>query len=824
MEDNIHLTQEEDSNKEVKSEFKYFPFFNNKQPVFVLFLVGIIFYCTSLYNEYALDDGIIIHQNDYVLKGARGIKDILSSDVYESFYRRMNAEDQLQGGRYRPLSVVSFALEQELIGTYRTGKYLQVEDLNKNGKLDNEEVEYIVESSEKASTNIVVNKNKSPFDDTDRKRTNYEYNNFEDLNGDGVAQQEECFNCWDLNRNFQNDASEDLNKDGVFNEIDCQVKGAFLRHFNNVWLYVLSCIFLYILFRNYFFKDNQDLAFLAALIFLTHPIHSEVVANVKSRDDIFSLLFISLTFIYAFKFVETKKVRTLILCAIMSFLALLSKEFGLLVLILLPIAFFVFNKEKIEWKGFLIPLVGFSVIGFLMIWMAIEKTYGGLPSIIVYMSGLLLYVLMIFMAYRKEMQQKNLNTVMICLQAITLLYLAMRLQSVNMSPGVPDTEILNNPYLLANAQEAFATKVVVLMKYITLLILPHPLISDYSFDTFKYSNFADASFILSSILQLVLLFVGIRLTLKRHVLGFAIMCYFVFMFLVTNFIFPIGATMGERLLFHSSIGFAIILAWFVLKWLDGLDGWQFKTKRTVLLSVITVVIVLYGCKTWERNWDWKNDVTLFLKDVKNAPNSVLVLGNAGARWIDLADTKEITGKTLPGQDSTVFNDYNGQLKITNEELTVSGFKNKREAALNKGIGYLKHAIELHPRYVNGYLNLGLAQFKLGNDKDAIFYWQNAKYLYPDNPYLNYYYSVYSGILKSRAVEASKKGDYEEAILQLCYLTIIKPNEAEAWYLFGKAHQQNKNPNRAKLCFEKALLINPEYREAKREKAVADSIK
>ncbi len=86
----------------------------------IIGIVGFVFYITSINGEYALDDGIIIHQNDHVIKGVRGIKDIMTRDAYESFYRRMCATDQLAGGRYRPLSVVSFALEQEIIGSYRT--------------------------------------------------------------------------------------------------------------------------------------------------------------------------------------------------------------------------------------------------------------------------------------------------------------------------------------------------------------------------------------------------------------------------------------------------------------------------------------------------------------------------------------------------------------------------------------------------------------------------------------------------------------------------------------------------------------------------------
>ncbi len=85
---------------------------------------------------------------------------------------------------------------------------------------------------------------------------------------------------------------------------------------------------------------------------------------------------------------------------------------------------------------------------------------------------------------------------------------------------------------------------------------------------------------------------------------------------------------------------------------------------------------------------------------------------------------------------------NGTLKITDEEVKQGGYRNKREAALYKGIKFLKHAIELHPRYVNGYLNLGLAHFKLRKDFEALYYWKMAERLYPNNPYLRNYYMVY----------------------------------------------------------------------------------
>src|ERR1041384_4682579 len=91
------------------STFSLFPFSSARIAYIVLGVIGFIFYVNTVNNEFALDDGIIIHKNEYVMKGSKGIKDIMTHDAYYSFYRQMNAEDQLAGGRYRPLSVVTFA-------------------------------------------------------------------------------------------------------------------------------------------------------------------------------------------------------------------------------------------------------------------------------------------------------------------------------------------------------------------------------------------------------------------------------------------------------------------------------------------------------------------------------------------------------------------------------------------------------------------------------------------------------------------------------------------------------------------------------------------
>jgi tetratricopeptide (TPR) repeat protein len=791
---------------ELSKTYKYFTFLNHKLAMIIIGIVGFVFYITSINGEYALDDGIIIHQNDHVIKGFRGVKDIMTRDAYESFYRRMCATDQLAGGRYRPLSVVSFAIEQQIIGNYRTGLYMKVEDSNRNGVLDKEMVNYT-----------------SPCG---RPETNYEYNDFVDVNGDGQAQPNECYNCWDLNKNFQNEWDEDLNVDGIFNEVDCQVYGAKIRHFNNIWTFALGCMLLFLVFSRYFFRTNQDLAFLAALLFTMHPIHSEAIANVKSRDEIFSLIFVSLTFLYSFRYVETKKVKDLFWASFLFLLALLSKEYAIMLLFLIPLAVYSFTDNDFDVKTFFDTkefketlYVGLTFVFCAVMMLYLKRDFdmhalpGAKPIKSFWIFPFIYVGIGIFILGANK--RNNFHKLMAWFYFVMLFYLAMRLVAVKLKPGVPDTEILNNPYLLANGEERFATKGYVLLKYLILQAFPKTLSSDYSYATIAYRHFTSWDFILSIILHLSMVYFAIKLTLKKHILGFALMTYIIFALMIGNVLMDIGATMGERLIFHSSIGFCIGAAYLILQGFDKLQNINFNTRKFALFGLTLLITFLFGCKTWERNWDWKNDVTLFLKDVRTMPHSVLVLGNAGARWVDLADTKEVTGKQVPGQDSTRFNDYNGTLVITPEDLKEFNTTDRRVAALNKGIKFLKHAVELHPRYVNGYLNLGLASFKLRNDFDALYYWKNAERLYPNNPYLRNYYQVFSNDLKSRGAAAFNRGRMDSAAMAYNKWTILSPGDAEGWYNLGGAYFNTQKFALAKRAWERALQINPNYNEVKK---------
>ena len=71
-------------------------------------LLAVLLYANTIGNQFALDDGLVLNDNAYVLKGIAGIPDILTHD---SFHGAVGETDKLSGGRYRPLSLVTLAVE-----------------------------------------------------------------------------------------------------------------------------------------------------------------------------------------------------------------------------------------------------------------------------------------------------------------------------------------------------------------------------------------------------------------------------------------------------------------------------------------------------------------------------------------------------------------------------------------------------------------------------------------------------------------------------------------------------------------------------------------
>jgi len=85
----------------------------NKKIYLILFIFTFLLYGNTLTHDFALDDAIVITDNDFTKKGIRGIPDILTNDTFTGFFGVK--KNLVSGGRYRPLSLVLFAIEYQLL-------------------------------------------------------------------------------------------------------------------------------------------------------------------------------------------------------------------------------------------------------------------------------------------------------------------------------------------------------------------------------------------------------------------------------------------------------------------------------------------------------------------------------------------------------------------------------------------------------------------------------------------------------------------------------------------------------------------------------------
>lgn len=87
-------------------------------------------------------------------------------------------------------------------------------------------------------------------------------------------------------------------------------KNPFIGHLWNLLFYAIIGLLIFELIRRFSPRKRIDwtiIAFVSALLFVAHPVHTEVVANIKGRDEIMTLLGALISLITAIKAFQTKK-------------------------------------------------------------------------------------------------------------------------------------------------------------------------------------------------------------------------------------------------------------------------------------------------------------------------------------------------------------------------------------------------------------------------------------------------------------------------------------------------------------------------------------
>ncbi|HVA97961.1 MAG TPA: tetratricopeptide repeat protein, partial [Bacteroidia bacterium] len=486
-------------------------------------------------------------------------------------------------------------------------------------------------------------------------------------------------------------------------------------HLINIILYGFCSIVLFLLLLD-FFPEQPLISIAASLLFIAHPLHTEVVANIKSRDEILSFLFLCLTLCYTLKYAKSDLKKYFFYGCIFYFLALFSKENGITFLAIIPLTIYFFT-DKTNIKTCLKKSVPFFVTAFI--------------------------------------------------------YLALRTYMVGLG-AKSSSDIMENPFVNATFFERMATISCISGKYLWMLIFPFPLSSDYSFNQIPIINWTSLKALIPFLIFLFLLIWAIKNAKQKHPVSYGILFFFITYSIVSNVFFNIGAPMGERFLFLPSLGFCIAIAW-LLNYFSMKKN-PLKNKFSVPITLfISAVLLIFSVETIARNKDWKNNITLFSTDVNTVPNSAKVhyyYGNSILiKALKLPDGEVKTNmlekskseflksveinpkfytsfynlglifKTENNPDSAIYY-LQKVLALSPQHILTQGLLGsiygKEKGDFDKAILYLKKAVLFNPQDLGSWENLGIAYAMKKNFPDALNAFQHAQQLNPTDAqaYLN----------------------------------------------------------------------------------------
>jgi tetratricopeptide (TPR) repeat protein len=129
--------------------------------------------------------------------------------------------------------------------------------------------------------------------------------------------------------------------------------------------------------------------------------------------------------------------------------------------------------------------------------------------------------------------------------------------------------------------------------------------------------------------------------------------------------------------------------------------------------------------------------------------------------------------------------------------------------IKKGIFHLEHSVRIHKKYVNGYLNLGVAYFKLKDFERAEEYWAKAKAIYPNNPLLKRNFDLLAATYFNQGMSIGAK-NIEKAIQLMEKAVSINPSNVEYWYNIGGACFTIKQYDKARNAWTQALNLKPDH--------------
>lgn len=544
-----------------------------------------------------------------------------------------------------------------------------------------------------------------------------------------------------------------------------------VSHLGNVILYAFTGFFLCLLLMNVFKKIHPFFSFIVTLLFMAHPVHTEVVANIKSRDEI--LAFLNL---------------------IIALLLLLKSAFS-------------FNSPFLKKKDRSERASSSKDKG--MIFLSCIFFYFALLSKETAMTGLLIAPLMLYFFGNFTIKQSLLKAIPFLI--MILLFQMQKYAMIGTISGAIPKDIVNYPYKEANAK--LSSAFLILVQSLKLSIFPHPLSYDYSYNQIPAGSFGSPKVLLGILIAGFLAYFSFKGLTKKSLLAFGVLVFCLTLAPALAFVFLRGGIFAERFLYAPSLGFCIVLVWvFGFKLRDA--NFKFSESRSYIVYCISYIVLfsLYSFKTITRNAVWHDNMTLFSTDVHASPNSCQVRRHYGSELINLGIAEKDPQKKLEW-----FNKGTSQLREglrINPHFGDAFFKlgvayQTVKPNTDSAIFYYTRAIQEAPGYALSYNNLGILYETLGKQELASYYYNRAADV---NPYFP------DGV---RNLDAHKKKTGLDIRIfptsanldSLANATPETNRDFRFYYKLGTDYASKGDYVNAARCLDKSTQLNPTFVDA-----------
>lgn len=421
-------------------------------------------------------------------------------------------------------------------------------------------------------------------------------------------------------------------------------------------------------------------------------------------------------------------------------------------------------------------------------------------------------------------------------------------------------QLVDNPLIGAGFWTARFTAVKVIGSYLWLFLWPAHLSADYSYAAVKLATGEDFKAWIALGVCLAAGVLSIRWYSKHKPLFFFAVFFFVALIPASNLLILIGSIMAERFVYLPSVGLAGCLAAALFELHKKFAVARPSVARAAWVAMCVLCLAL-AARTYARNLDWSDEISLWSSASPQSFKAHLNLGNALMRVPDrlpdavaeyqaavhidpdLPELHNNLGNALaklPGRIPEAVAEYRAALRIkpayADAHNNLGAVLAKLPGQLPEAIAEYQAALRIDPNNVDAHSNLGSALSQIpGRLPEAISEYQAALRIKPDYAEVRYnlanalaetpdgleqavaeYRTVLSAEPDSAAthcnlgIALARMGRLPQAIVELETALRIEPNFAPAHYNLGSVLSQipGRLPE-AISHYEAALRIRPD---------------